>query len=197
MDAFERRLMRAPSPAARAYSWFKATVFALLAWNTAVFLFTGTLGDALDATAWLVLLVLFELETGFGERALTEGAKTAVHWARIAAAAAVIAAAIGYVHEREWPDAVNSALWIAVVGLLEIEVRHPGAVARHRAQFATAAATLYAGLGALVLIWWWRGEWFDAYDAALWLIALATVEINVLRYSRPGAYAEASAPEPR
>jgi len=55
------------------------------------------------------------------------------------------------------------------------------------------ATTLYAGLGALVLVWAWRGEWFDAYDALLWLIAFVTIEIDVLQISRaqhPGAGAD-------
>lgn len=153
----------------------------MLAWNTAVFLFSGTLSEALDATAWLVLLALFELETGFGERLRGGSATAAIRGARLAAATAVGAAAIGYLYENEWLDAINSVVWIAVVTLLEIEVRHPDAVARHRAWFAAAAATLYSGLGALVLVWLWQGEWFDAYDALLWLMALVTIEINVLR----------------
>jgi len=68
--------------------------------------------------------------------------------------------------------------------LLEFEVRYPGAVARHRAWIATTAATLYAGLGALVMVWAWHREWFDAYDAALWLTAFAMIEMDVLRVSR-------------
>ena len=48
-------------------------------------------------------------------------------------------------------------------------------------QFKTAAAVLYAGLGALVAIWLWRGEWMDAYDALLWLAALVVIELNILR----------------
>jgi hypothetical protein len=32
-----------------------------------------------------------------------------------------------------------------------------------------------------VFAWAWRKEWFDAYDAALWLLAFATIEMNVLR----------------
>ena len=188
--------MQASGPAARGYSWFKATVFALLAGNTAVFLFSGTLSEALDATAWLVLLVLFELETGLGDHFRGGRATSFIHGTRLIAAGAVGAAAFGYLYEQEWLDAINSGLWIAVVALLEIELRHRGAVERHRAWFAAAAGTLYSGLGALVLIWFWRGEWFDAYDALLWLIALVTIEINVLRISRPRVYAETGAPKP-
>lgn len=179
----------------REYLWFKATVFALLAWNTAVFLATGTLSEAIDATAWLVLLALFGLETGWGDR-FGESSATAIHGVRFAAAVAVGAAAIGYVREREWLDAINSGLWIAVVVLLEIEVRCTGAVARRRAWFAAVAATLYSGLGALIPAWLWRGEWFDAYDAALWLIAFAAIEMDVLRISRRVRYAKSGAPEP-
>jgi hypothetical protein len=103
----------------------------------------------------------------------------AVHGVRFAALAAVGAAAAGFLYNWEWLDAVNSGLWIAVVGLLELEIRRPATVAVHRARFTAAAATLYSGLGALVLVWLWRGEWFDAYDAALWLVAFATIERNV------------------
>lgn len=171
------------------YSWFKAAVFALLAGNTAFYLFAGTLNKALDAAAWLALLALFELETGFGERLRGKGAAVAIRGARLAAAAMVGATAIGYLYGNEWLDAVNSWLWIAVVVLLEIEVRYPRAVARCRSWFAAAAVTLYSGLGALVLVWAWRREWLDAYDALLWLAAFAMIEMNVLRVSRKGVAA--------
>ena len=49
---------------------------------------------------------------------------------------------------------------------------------------------LYAGLAALVPVWAWRGEWFDAYDATLWLVAFATIEINVLRIASGERLAE-------
>ena len=99
---------------------------------------------------------------------------------RLAALAAVGVAAAGFLYNKEWLDAVNSGLWIAVVALLELEIRRPATVAVHRARFTAATATLYSGLGAVALFWLWRGEWFDAYDAALWLVAFATIELNVL-----------------
>ena len=159
-------------------------MFTLLVCNAAFFLFFGTTNETLDATAWLVLLALFELETGFGERFRGRFPSVAIRATRLAAAGAVCAAAIGYAVQNEWLDAVNAGLWIAVVVLLEFEVRSPGAVARHRTWFTATAATLYGGLGALVLVWAWRREWFDAYDAALWLTAFAMIELDVLRLSR-------------
>jgi hypothetical protein len=155
-------------------------VFALLALNTGTFLISGTLSEGLDSIAWLTLLALFELETGSGHVLRAGPAIAAVHGFRLAALAAVGTAAAGFLYNNEWLDAANSGLWIAVVALLELEVRRPAAVAVHRARFMAAAVTLYSGLGALVLVWLWRGEWFDAYDAALWLTAFATIEMNVL-----------------
>ncbi len=166
------------------YLGFKAAVFALLACNTTFYLFAGTLSEALDATAWLTLLALFELETGFDDCFHVRGAATAVRGTRLAAIAAVGAAAVGYVYQNEWLNTVNTGLWIAVVVLLELEVRNPRAVVRHRATCAISAAALYAALAALVLVWAWRREWFDAYDALLWLTAFAMIEMDVLQISR-------------
>ena len=50
------------------YPGFKAAVFALLAYNTAYYLFGRAWTQALDALAWLTLLALFALETGFDGR---------------------------------------------------------------------------------------------------------------------------------
>lgn len=165
--------------------WYllKAAVFVLLACNTIFYLFAGTLNEALDATAWLTLLALFELETGFAGRFRASGAAIAIRGARLAAIAAVGAAALGYVYQYEWLNAVNTGLWIAVVVLLEFEVRFPHAVARRRGWFALTATSLYSGLGILVLVWAWRREWFDAYDALLWLTAFAMIEMDVLQIS--------------
>jgi hypothetical protein len=88
------------------------------------------------------------------------------------------------VREQEWLDASNLFLWIAVVVLLEIEVRRPAFVAAHHQAFARTALLLYAALGVLVLIWLGRGEWINAWDAALWLAAFGLLELNLL--GQPG-----------
>ena len=134
--------------------------------------------------AIFTLLALFELETGCIGR-LREGRSIpAIRAIRLAAVAALVAAMIGYVYEKEWLDTLNVGLWSAVVSLLEFEVRRPDVVMRHRSSFAAAAIVLYAGLFALVAAWLWRGEWFEAYDAALWLVAFATLEMDVLGFIR-------------
>lgn len=166
----------------RAYSWFKALLFALLAWNTAVFVHSGTLSDGIDSVAWLALLALFELETG-GALALQQRA-TIIRGVRLAAATAIPVAAAGYVLEGEWLDAINSVLWIAVVALLETQLRFPAAAARYRPWMTAVAAGLYCGLASVALAWLWQQDWFSAYDAMLWLLAFVAIEINVLQALR-------------
>lgn len=167
------------------HSWFRAGVFALLVVNTGIYLASGTFSEGLDSIAWLVLLALFQLETGSGEALRARIPLAAVHGIRLTALAAVGAAAAGFLYNEEWLDAANSWLWIAVAALLEVEVRIPAAVAARRARFTAAAAVLYCGIAAVALVWLWRGDWFDAYDAALWMVAFATIEMNILGYARP------------
>ncbi len=169
------------------YQWFKAAVFALLVLNTGVYLASGTLSEGLDSIAWLTLLALFQLETGYGQVLRAGPAVTAVRAIRLVALAVIGAAAAGFLYNGEWLDAANSGLWIAVVVLLEVEVRRPADVAAQRARFTAAAALLYAGLIAVMFVWLARGEWFDAYDAALWLVAFATIEMNLLEAARRAA----------
>lgn len=178
------------------YPRVKAALFVLLACNTAVFFFTGTLSEVLDAAAWLTLFALFELETGYGDRFQQEPAQSAIRAIRLAAAAAVIAATIGYIAEGDMLDTLNSGLWIAVVMLLELEVRRPHFISARRGAFTAAAAALYCGLGILILIWAWQGAWFDAYDALLWLTAFMAIELNILRWPRIEDATPAAGPLP-
>jgi hypothetical protein len=169
-------------PAAPAFRWFKVVVFALLAWNTLVFVSRGTFSEGLDSIAWLVLLALFELETGAAPAPRKWAA--VIHGARLVAAMAIPVAAVGYFLDREWLDTINSALWIAVVAILEIQVRFPAVAARYSVWRGAVVAGLYSGLGAVALVWLWRSDWFSAYDALLWLLAFVTIEINVLQVLR-------------
>lgn len=165
-------------------SAFKVAIVALLAVNAVYFTVAGTASEALDAGAWLALLILFEVETAYPGWLRSGPRRLLVRAARLAAAGAVVAAAAGHLYEDDLLDAVNSALWIAVVLLLEVEVRLPQTVARAPRAFVMTAATLYSSLGLLVIVWAASGAWFDAYDAALWLIAFAALELDVLRLTR-------------
>ena len=159
---------------------FRAFLFALLAANTAYFAVAGTTSKAIDSGAWLILLVLFRAETGYADRLERAPRPLALRAARLAAGAGVIAATVGYVFEDNVLDALNSALWIAVVVLLEIEMRYRSGARRTRVPLGALTGGLYAALALLVIAWAVRGQWFDAYDALLWLVAFATIELDVV-----------------
>ena len=159
--------------------WFRASLFALLAADTALFIRSGASSKAIDAGAWLVLLALFEAENLYAARLESASRRMALRTVRLVAAAGVVAATIGYVFENNVLDATNSALWIAVVVLLETQVRYRNSMPGGPIVFTAVAVALYGGLAVLVVVWAASGLWFDAYDALLWLIAFVTIELDV------------------
>ncbi len=169
------------------YAAFQAVMFGLLAANTVLFFLRGSRAAALDGISWLTLLLLFEFEVRHPAKSLGGRAALIARPMRIAAAIAIVWATAAYIEARQWPDVFNSSLWIAVALLLEGQVRWPAALARHPKLFAWCAGSLYCGLGALVLVWLAYREWFDAYDAALWLVAFATIENDVMHARRPSS----------
>lgn len=158
---------------------FKTAVYALLATNLALYALFGSANELVDSIAWIALLALFEIETAHGA-GLSAREVRLVHVLRLGAGAGVLAAAAGYLVEMEWLDAANAWLWVAVVVMLEIEVRYPAAAGRRREAFLIAAVVLYSALLLLVPVWAWRGDWLDAWDAALWLAAFFVIELNML-----------------
>ena len=180
-----------PRVPARREVVLKAVLFLLLAANTAYFAIYETTSKGIDSAAWLTLLVLFEAETSFGAHLASARRKLVLRALRLAAGAGVIAASVGYIFEDNALDAVNSALWIAVIVMLEAELRFPRMAERYRTAFGVTAAALYGGLGLLALVWAVRGMWIDAYDAALWLTAFITIELDIVSAARLKARASA------
>jgi len=168
----------------RAAHPLQSALYALLAINTAYYLVAGPWTKGLDALAWFILLMLFALETLNKPWLEKKHARSLVHFVRFAAAAAIAASASGYLQQKEWLDAINIALWILVVALLECELRAPHWVARRRRGFTITALALYTAIAVLVPFWALRGAWFDAYDAALWLVAFALIEMDALKLAR-------------
>lgn len=156
-------------------------ILVLLAGNTSYYLIAGRLSEALDSLAWYALLILFALESRHSRR--RRWAVLLMHGVRALATLAIAVSAVLYVREGEWLDAINVGLWIAVVLLLEIEVRHPARVAARRPLFSRVAAVLYGALAVLVLIWLAQGAWMDAWDAAVWLAAFGALERGLLSRS--------------
>jgi hypothetical protein len=158
----------------RVRATLEATLFTLLAGNALVYAVSGERAEALDACGWLVLLVLYRQEA---RRATAALVKRASRVARAVAALLVVAAALIYWHEADWMDAINSLLWFAVVLLWELRMRGRGAHdTRTPAAVRYPLAAVSAALALMPLAWLARGEWFDAWDAALWFAAFALIE---------------------
>lgn len=155
-------------------------IVVLLALNTVYYVVDGRQSEALDSAAWFALLLLFTLESRNLLLVRAPGLLATARALRLVAAAAIVVAAYEYVTEHEWLDAINILLWIAVVILLEAEVRRPEIVARHRKAYTAIAAVLYSALAALIFVWIARAEWLDAWDATLWLAAFGLLELDLL-----------------
>lgn len=215
-------------------------------------LFSATL----DTLAWVILLLLFELETAvIPDERLRGTIRFGIHGVRMLCTAAIVMAFLGYFGEwltllpseplsgdacsrvtESWSvmtklddfmpltgencgqfgadarivtgldqvmaspagllegqrlalvDVINSAAWILVVILLEIEVRvltRWGGASMQLAQVATVAkAVLYATLVAAAIYWGFKGDFLDFWDAALWLFAFVFIELNVFEWQQ-------------
>jgi hypothetical protein len=173
------------APRAQPYAALQRALIMLLAANCAFYALHGAAREAADSIAWFALLVLFYSESAAQPRSRRALVTSAIRYARLGAAAAVAAAAWAYIDAAAWMDAANSAMWIAVVVLLEAQVRYPALVLRRRAALAVIGALLYGGLCLLPLAWLAQREWLAAYDATLWLAAFATIEADLLSADRP------------
>ncbi|MBB5016099.1 hypothetical protein [Rehaibacterium terrae] len=166
-----------PAWAQRAFAGFKWCVYALLAANVLLYSLHGTLAETVDTAAWVVLLLLFEWETGGWS--MGDGQRRFAHGLRLCATLAVIWACVSYSLDGEWLDFANACAWLGVVVALESELRVDAGFRRFHRLRRGATLGLYALLAAFALAWLWQGEWLDAWDAALWLIAFVAIELNV------------------
>jgi hypothetical protein len=159
----------------------KPAIFALLASNAVIYATAGRASEGIDALAWFALLLLFEIENRYPRRTRITRNAVALDLLRLIAAAGIAISALAFVREGEWLDALNAWLWIGVVAVLELEVRAPLFAARHRRPAAVLSVTLYGALGAVASAWFAQGEWFDGYDAVLWIAAFALIEMDLLK----------------
>lgn len=156
-------------------------IFTLLAVNAAIYAATGRVSETIDALAWFILLALFLAEGRCPQWTRVPRNAVVLKLLHLMTAAAILWAAIAFLREREWLDALNAWLWIGVVAVLELEVRAPARIKQQRRLIITLSALLYAALGGIALVWLLQGEWFDGYDAVLWIIAFALLEQDLLR----------------
>ncbi|MBT4521866.1 MAG: hypothetical protein HOC23_17845 [Halieaceae bacterium] len=265
----------------RLFTGMKYLVYLLLSFNVYLFLqeevsavqhtFAGDLqfeqiiqafAATIDTAAWVILLLLFELETSVLDDSMIRGAvKWGLHGTRGICTVAIVYAFSGYCRELitlynvealsigdlcqqvdqgyslllgmdkyalldaancktlgaqvyqlkdfdiiadssplqsvrslAWTDVINSASWLLVVIVLEIEVRMQlrGDLSDKVMDVArTIKLILYFVLFAAAAYWGYAGNFLDFWDAFLWLFAFIFIELNVFEWHFETTHKEA------
>jgi hypothetical protein len=158
----------------------------------------------IDTAAWVVLLLMFELETCVLEdKHFTRPVMWSLHGLRAICYAFIVYAFYGYIAHLlsfddaqpvvdlrsqkdivtlAWIDVINSGVWLLVVLVLEIDLR-----LQERNRYAGAVlhtsnvikVVLYALLLFAAVYWGFNGSFVDFWDAFLWLGAFVFIELNV------------------
>ncbi|MFQ5546805.1 MAG: hypothetical protein ACE5FV_00825 [Woeseia sp.] len=84
-----------------------------------------------------------------------------------------------------WTDVINSAVWLLVVLVLEIDVRLQEANRLEGTFLRVSNASkfvLYATLLLAAIYWGIKGDFVDFWDAFLWLVAFVFIELNVFEW---------------
>ncbi|NOU14158.1 MAG: hypothetical protein HOO92_09390 [Methylococcaceae bacterium] len=160
------------------YPFFKLALITLLVLNATLYALVDTLTSTLDAVSWLILLIIYELETSSNRYF----SKTTLQVIRNAAIALIVLVFVSYWHDSEWLDITNSLLWFGIIALLELDIHKPNIVLRHSTIIWTLTITIFLSLFVMAGIWLWQGAWLDAYDALLWIIAFALIEVDFFEF---------------
>jgi len=191
------------------HEWFKFTVYLLLAANTVLFfvdeweasayLFGASVpvgelvtafAASIDTLAWVVLLLLFELETyQVPDSRLKPPLTTVLHLVRVLCYALILYAFIGYLTKMlamygyELTSAAGLCDLAGFSVLLDLDEYEPLAAANCAA--LQAGGQVYRLDGAAIVaapgIWLdtVRLAWVDVVNAATWLLVVALLELDV------------------
>lgn len=86
-----------------------------------------------------------------------------------------------------WVDVINSAAWLCVVFILDLDVRLQEKNRLRGAALITSTVTksmLYAVLFAAAVYWGIRDTFVNFWDAFLWLLAFFFIELNILEWRK-------------
>jgi hypothetical protein len=84
-----------------------------------------------------------------------------------------------------WVDVINSAVWLLVVIILEIDVRlqeHDKLRGLALRLSNLSKYILYSALLLAAIYWGVKGDFVDFWDAFLWLVAFVFIELNVFEW---------------
>lgn len=161
------------------YPKLKLTILALLTLNAFIYALVDTFTGMVDAFVWLVLLLLYEVKTNQNNLPVSEAVLQIVRNALILI---IVLVFFSYMFNGEWLDVINTLLWLALVVLMEMEVRWQNLVVQHRRLFWLMTIATFLGLVGTAGLWFWQGAWLDGYDAVLWIAAFALVEVDIFHF---------------
>ncbi|MBD3843960.1 MAG: hypothetical protein IE909_19210 [Campylobacterales bacterium] len=174
---------------AKAYPYFKWSVYFLLFINMILFFKTQTITEGIESLAWLVLLMLFEWETTqLNKPYISVHEKRLVFVLKMIAYIFVVYSAYDYttpeyIKENGKLDMYNTITWLLAVILIEYDVYFPGKYYRTEWIIRNILKViLYSILFIVAVLWWIDGEFFDFYDAFLWIICFFFIELNILKF---------------
>lgn len=161
------------------YPKSKLLILVLLTINALIYAVVDTVTTAFDAATWLILLVIYELESSGRKLPLPEPMLEKIRTGLIAV---IILVFFSYWHDSEWLDVSNSLLWFALIAIMELEVRRQVMVLRNANLFWMLTIAVFAGLIVMAGLWFWQKAWLDAYDALLWIVAFGMIEVDLLHF---------------
>lgn len=160
------------------YPAFKFVILGLLIVNAIIYALVDTITSTIDAITWLILLIIYEMETHTNGLPLPEKTLTMMRSVLIGL---IVLVFFSYLRDKEWLDVINASLWFALIAIMETEVRWPSVVMRNSHLFWLMTISVFSGLIGMAAVWLWQHNWLDAYDAILWIIAFGSIEADIMQ----------------
>lgn len=171
---------------------FKYTVYTLLAINILLFLIHGEAFEALDSLGWVLLLGTFEYETSsLDEDYVSPREKYVLIGLQTLGYGLAVYACWSYWAAGMWADLVNAGAWLVVCIVLAYDVYAPGEYGGREWRIRNIVKGVLYSILVAVAVWWaWDGivvnrdahGLLEFYDAVLWILCFAVIELNVFAY---------------
>ena len=162
------------------YPKFKLVLLFLLSLDVLFYAFWGTLPHFLETLSWLLLLIIYELET-LNVKPIVDNIMSIIRNSLIA----IIAwCGLMYALDQTWLDVANFALWFVMIIVFELNMRGPESLKQYQQHYELISYSVLGGLIIVAGIWLFSSAWLDAFDAIIWLITLAVIDLDVFKLDK-------------
>jgi hypothetical protein len=167
-----------------AFKFAKYAIFTLLAINMVLFMAGKPLNEGLDSFGWLLFLGVFEYESGsLDQKYAGPWEKYALLAVQVVGYAIAVKVTITYALTEDWLDFVNSSVWLIVCVSIGYDMYAPGEYGGAEWRVRNIIKImLYVTLAAIAISWGVEGDWLAFYDASLWILCFAIVELNIFTF---------------